>query len=462
MSLSTRPKARLRSLTAVLASACLAAVPLVGSAPAALAGPLSNSAAASGTVNWWAWSPTNVATADAEIAAFNKVYPNIKVVFKLISIPDWVATLRPALLSGQGPDIFDMQPGSYVTEFNSFALDATPMAVAALGSNWKSKVAPSGISGLMYNGKLTGLSIGSVYAGTIWVNENLFQKYSLTPPTTLAQWVHVCQVFKSHNQGCFVQGASQEGFDQDTLQSIANSVQPGVWTAASKGTAKWSSPVIVKTFAIWKELFNDGVMQPGALAALQYPDANNDFLTGKDAMIMNGTWYMVNTTVAGLTSGQSAAGLSSPKPFVARPIQFPDVAGLGNKSEMYGDSDWGLSVYTKSKNIPAAEKFVEWLTSSVAGQQSVANQLDDLPALKSISPDFKAIKLVSPKLQTGPIQSLIKEVGNVTEARESLLSADVQNAILTAAESVATGSATPQKAAQTLQSAAVASGEKFK
>ena len=457
-----RPKLGVRSLVAVVASTAVAAVPLAGSGGStALAAPLTSSAV-SGTVNWWAWSPTDTATADAEIAAFNKVYPNIKVVFKLISIPNWVATLRPALLSGQGPDIFDMQPGAYVQEFNSFALNAVPMAEAALGSNWQSKVAPSGVSGLTYDGKLTGLSIGSVYAGSLWINEGLFQKYSLTAPTTLAQWVHVCQVFKSHNQGCFVQGASQEGFDQDPLQSLANSVQPGLWTDASKGTAKWSDPGIVKTLAIWKELFSDGVMQPGALGYLQYPDANNDFLTGKDAMIMNGTWYMVNTTEAGIASGQSAAGMSSPKPFVALPIQFPDVAGLGNKSEMYGDADWGLSVYTHSKNIPAAEKFVEWLTSSTAGQQSVANQLDDLPALKSISPNFNQIKLVDPKVQLGAIESLIKEVGNVTEPRESLLGADVQNAILTAAESVATGSATPQKAAETLQSAAVAAGETFK
>jgi ABC-type glycerol-3-phosphate transport system substrate-binding protein len=415
----------------------------------------------SGTVNWWGWSPTDSTTAAAEIAAFNKVYPNIKVTFKLVSIANWLATIRPALLSGQGPDVFEIQPGGDVTEFNSFAINAAPLAKAALGSNWRSKVAPSGVGGLTYNGKLTGLSIGSVYAGTLWINENLFQKYGLTAPTTLAQWVHVCQVFKSHNQGCFVQGASQEGFDQDTLQSIANSVQPGLWTDASRGTAKWSAPGMVKTLTIWKELFGDGIMQPGAVGALQYPDANNDFLSGKDAMVMMGTWYMVNTTVNGIGSGQSAAGVSSPKPFVALPIPFPNVGG--NASAMYGDADWGLSVYTKSNNKPAAEKFVEWLTTSTAGQQAVANQLDDLPALKSISPNFNSIKLVNSKLQLPAIQRLIKTVGTVTEPRESLLGTVFQNkGIITAAQSVATGSTTPQAAATALQSEAVASGEKFK
>ena len=49
----------------------------------------------------------------------------------------------------------------------------------------------------------------------------------------------------------------------------------------------------------------------------------------------------------------------------------------------------------------------------------------------------------------------------MTEPRESLLSADVQNAILAAASSVATGSASPQDAANTLQQAAEAAGETF-
>jgi nicotinamidase-related amidase len=50
----------------------------------------------------------------------------------------------------------------------------------------------------------------------------------------------------------------------------------------------------------------------------------------------------------------------------------------------------------------------------------------------------------------------------VTEPREALLSTDVQNAILAAAQSVATGSASPEDAANTLQKAAEAAGVTFK
>ncbi|HEY2984068.1 MAG TPA: extracellular solute-binding protein, partial [Jatrophihabitantaceae bacterium] len=379
-----------------------------------------------------------------------------------VNISDWVAALRPGLASGRGPDVFDMQPGAYVTEFKSFAEDLTPVMKQALGADWKSKVAPIGTSSLTADGKLTAMSVGAVFAGTLWINENMFKQYNLTPPTTMAEWVHVCQMLKSNGKGCFVQGAAQEGFDQDTLQSIANSVQPGLWTKASTGDAKWNDPGIVKTLSIWKQLFTDGIMQEGAVGYQQYPDANNDFLTGKYGMVMMGTWYTQYATDKAMTAALSAAGVAGAKPFPIQPIAFPDVAGSGNTSEMYGDSDFGLSISTKSKHRAAAETFVKWLTTSQAGQQAIANQLDDIPSLKSVQPNFGSIKLVNPSSQTQPVQDLMTKAGSITEPRESLLSADVQTAILAAATSVATGKATPEAAANTLQKAAEAAGESFK
>jgi raffinose/stachyose/melibiose transport system substrate-binding protein len=452
--MNRRCKSRARPLA--FAALCLS-LPLAAGVPAEAA------QTRSGTINWWGWTPTDSAEATAEIAAFNKAYPNIKVNFKLITIANYVTAMRPALVSGQGPDLFELQPGAYVTEFNSFATNMAPIASQALGGDWQSKIAPSGISGFTYNGNLTALSVGSVYAGTLWINEDLFKKYNLSPPATLAQWVNVCKAFKSHGVGCFVQGNATEGFLQDTLQSITNSVQPGLWTAASRGDAKWNSPGIVKALTIWKGLFSDGIMEPGSLGVQQYPDANNEFLTGKYAMIMMGTWYTANVTKSGMTTALQAAGISNPKPFPVLPIAFPNVAG--NSSAMYGDADYGLAVYNKSKNIAAAETFAKWLATSTSGQQYVANQLEDLPSLKAVTPNYAAAGIVNPTLQLSSVKKLAATVGTVTEPRESLLSSAIQmgnGGILAAAQGVATGSETPQAAANALQSAAVASGVKFK
>ena len=411
--------------------------------------------ATSGTVNWWGWTPTDTATANGYIAAFNKEYPNIKINFKLVSIPDWQAALTPALRSESGPDVFDMQPGSYVTKYGSFAQDMTPVITKALGEDWQSKVAPAGVSGLTdKNGKLTALSVGAVYSGTLWINKGLFDKHGLKPPTTVDEWEKVCQEFKKASQRCFVQGAAGQGFDQDTLQAIANSVEPGFWTKASKGEAKWNEPAMVKTLDIWKQLFSRGIMQEGAIGYQQYPDANNDFLTGKYAMVMMGTWYTQYSTEKAMTAALKAAGVSGAKPFPILPIQFPNVGG--NTSEMFGDADYGLSISTKAKDKAAAEAFVTWLTTSQAGQQAVADQLNDVPALKGIEPNFEEINFVDPATQEAPVKDLLAKVAPVTQPRFALLNQDVQDAIFQAAQSTATGKAMPEEAANTLQEAAAA------
>jgi len=452
MHLPFRSKKALRSL---------ATVAVVGMAALGLAACSSGNetkagSATSGTINWWGWTPTNSDEAKEFIAAFNKKYPDITVKFKLIGISDYQATMRPALASNGGPDVFDLQPGAYVQQFGSYAEDLTPIAKDALGSGWKSKISKIAVNGLTAKNKLTALPIGSSYAGSLWVNSDLFSKYNLKPPTTLDEWKQVCKTFQANGVGCFAQGAAQEGFDQDTLQAISNSVQPGFWTKASKGEKKWDDPVIVKTLSIWKDLFTSGIMQEGALGAQQYPDINNAFLTGKYAMVMMGSWYTQYATQDAMTQAISAAGVSGAKPFPILPIQFPDVANKGNTSEMFGDADYGLAVASKSKNRAAAETFVKWMATSKAGQQVVADRLDTTATLSGISPDFNKIKFVDPSLQSGPVNDYLKKTASIDEPRFALLNADIENAFLAAAQSVAGGSATPEKAAQTLQQAAEA------
>jgi ABC-type glycerol-3-phosphate transport system substrate-binding protein len=445
-------KVRSRILTAI-AVASVAAIGLAGCSSGDSGS--SSGSATSGTINWWGWTPQSGKVANAYIGAFNKVYPNIHVKFKQLQISGYDAGLRPALASSVGPDVFDVAPGGgigSVAQYAQNAVDLTPSVKKALGSDWKSKVAPIGVGSLTVKGKLAGLSIGSTFGGNLWINQDIFDKYGLKPPTTLSEWEKVCSTLASHDQGCFVQGAGQVAFDQDTLQSISDSVKPGVWTAASKGKAKWSDPTIVEALTIWKKLFSDGIMNKGALGLQQYPDANNAFMGGKFAMVMMGTWYMQFTTQAGASSAVQASGVSGAKPFNMIAIPFPDVAGNGNPAQLYGDSDYGLAVNARSKNQEAAKTFVTWLTTSKAGQQVVADQLNDIPALNGIQPTWDKVKLVNQSAQQPNLQKLIKETTTVKEPRLSLVSAKLQQAIGVAATSVAQGSATPEQAAQTLQS----------
>jgi raffinose/stachyose/melibiose transport system substrate-binding protein len=447
-------RGKLRAIAAIGAT-LLAATAL--SACGSSGGGASQGSGDKGTVNWWGWTPDPV-IAKTYIEAFNKDYPNIKVNYKQVPIADWQAAIRPALQTSKGPDIFAVQPGSRVDQSKSFAEDLTPIAEKALGKDWKNKVAKIGPLGLSADGKLVAMSVGAVYAGSIWINQDLFDKANLKPPTTLDEWVADCKAFKAANIGCFVQGASQEGFDQDTLQAITDRVKTGAWTQASQGKLPWNDPTFVQTFTIWKQLFDNGIMQPGAIGYAQYPDANNDFMSGKYAMVMMGTWYTQYAPQDGMTTAISAAGVASPKPFPLVPIAFPDVTGKGNPAGYFGDADYGLALSKKSVNKAPAETFIKWLTTSKAGQQLVADKLNDIPSMNGVATNWDSVKLPFPDKQLQPLKDYTTTVPKTTESRFLYLNQDKQDAILAAAVSVATGKATPQQAADKLQSTIKALG----
>ncbi len=448
---TTRRRRRAIPALSIVIFLALLAAGCAGGSPAGSSG-----SATSANLTWWGWTPS-VQVAQQYISAFNKVYPHIHITYKMLTIAGYNAALRPALASTVGPDIFDVAPGAANGSVETYSPDAVnlePAVDKALGSDWQSKLSPIGVSSLMVGQKLAAVSVGAVYSGTVWINQNLFSQYNLTPPTTLSQWVSDCATFKAHGVGCFVQGVGQTAFNEDTLQAIADNVQPGVWAKAIQGQVPWTSPVIVQALTIWKQLFSDGIMESGALGVQQYPDANNDFLSGKDAMVMMGTWYMQNDTKSGMSAGISGAGVSSPKNFTALPIAFPDVAGTGHTGALYGDSDYGIAINAKSSHEAAATTFAVWLGTSTAGQEQVANALDDIAALKGIEPNWSNISLVDPGMQQAALSKLITNAVTSSEPRLATVSPNLQLAIGVASTTVAAGSATPAQAAATLQAAA--------
>ena len=452
----TSPNARHRRVTPVIS--ILSLLVLIFAVAACGGGSASGASgsATSANITWWGWTPTTQ-VAQQYIKAFNVKYPNIHVTYKMLTIAGYNAALRPALASTVGPDVFDVAPGAAngsVETYSPDALNLEPAVEKALGSDWASKLSPIGVSSMESGGKLVGVSVGAVYSGTVWINQDLFSKYGLTAPTTLAQWVSDCATFKAHGVGCFVQGVGQTAFNEDTLQAISDNIQPGVWAEAIQGKVPWTSPVIVKALTIWKSLFSDGIMEKGALGVQQYPDANNDFMSGKYAMVMMGTWYMQYDTQAGMCAAISAAGISSPKNFTALPIAFPDVAGTGHTGALYGDSDYGIAVNTKSSHEAAATTFAIWLGTSTAGQEQVANALDDIAALKGIQPNWSDVSLVNAAAQKPALAKLISSAVQSAEPRLATVSVNLQLAIGVASTTVAANSATPAQAAATLQASA--------
>lgn len=406
----------------------------------------------SGEIVWWGWTPGSP-TNEEYIAEFNKEYPDIKVTWKQTTIDDYDAAIKPALANGEGVDAFEASAGSGnggIQVFGGQAIDLTDAVKEALGDDYKDKLNEASITTMTVNGELKGLGVGTVYSGNLWINQDLFEKYNVKVPTNYDEWKEACRIFKENGIDGFVQGAGQGAFNMDTFHAIADNVSPGTFTQATRGEVEWTDDAIVKALELWKGLFDDGIMQDGALGLQQYPDANNLFMSQKAAMVMMGSWYTSNTLPDTMKAAIESAS-STEEPFTLIPIEFPDIAGTGNTGSMFGDLDYSTAVSATSKNLKAATTFAVWLGTSQNGQQIIADSLNVVPSLKSATPDWDNVILVNPEKQNDVVKGYIENaMDSGDNPRFAGINADLNQTMMDVLAGVAGGTITPSDGAAQL------------
>lgn len=405
-----------------------------------------------GEVNWWSWTPDNN-VGDIYIEEFNKEYPDIKVTYKKLG-NDYPAILRPALASDDGPDVFTLAAGgaqSSIQQFGSYALDLTPSAEALLGSDWKDKISSTAVEAYTVDGELRAMPYAQVGAGNMWINQDLFDEYGASVPTNMEEWKSVCEMFRSEGFGCFAESINV-GFDLDTIHSIANSVEPGLWSDLVAGKRKWTEPGYVEALRILQEMGDSGIIDEGATGIQQYPDINNSFLSGNTPMVQMGTWYAQYTTVPAITAALEGAGVSGDtEPITISTVDFPDVAGLGNPSTMYFDPDAANAVNLKSKNQDAAITFALWLGATQAGAAAVGESLASGTVLEGAGPDWDSIEFVNPDVNKPQVEAMLQDLQAATELRNFGFTGEMQAAVVNANAGVYTHAMTPEEAAESLQ-----------
>ena len=280
------------------------------------------------------------------------------------------------------------------------------------------------------DGELKALGVGAVYAGNLWINKDLFDKYEVEIPTDMESWKQAVATFEENGIIGFVQGAGQGAFNMDTFHAICDNVNPGDFQKAATGEIEWTEETFVTALGLWKSLFDEGIMQPGALGMQQYPEANNLFLSQQAAMVMMGSWYTMNTLPGTMKANMEAAS-STDEPFTMIPINFPDIAGTGNVGSMFCDIDYAIAVPQAAANQEASTQFALWLGTSESGQQVIADSLNVVPVLKSAVPNWDNIELVNPEAQNEAVQTyLANAVDQPENARFGLISADLNSAMM--------------------------------
>ncbi len=162
-------------------------------------------------------------------------------------------------------------------------------------------------------------------------------------------------------------------------------------------------------------------------------------------MIMIGSWYTMNCLPDTMRANMEAAS-STDEPFAMVPINFPDIAGTGNVGYVFCDIDYATAVSTSAKDQKAATDFALWLGASEEGQQMIADSLNLVPVLKSVSPNWDNVTLVNAEKQNDAVQAyLTNAVNNPDNPRFGGIGADLNQAMMDVLAGVASGTMTAEE-----------------
>lgn len=317
-------------------------------------------------------------------------------------------------------------------------------AAKSWGQDWKEKFYPIGID----QARLGNATGDENFYGlpildqtiNLWYTVPIFEEAGLEPPKTYDEWLEVAKHFNSQGIAPFMVGAGDGWLRRDVYMQLIHNIAPGLIYKAEVGEAKFTDAPFVEAMRWWKKLFDDGIIQMGALGLSAYPGSMELIEGGRAAMFPMGAWW------------QQQATRPSPPPLSQglvgfAPMRFPDVTGKGAPEDLLGGIDVMLGITKSTKNPDAACRVLADFASGAAAQ-ALINTFNDLPAFKGLEPE-----VYETEQQKMVWKTFTEEwMPNVKYARQ-LRDAAVKQALEDATAAVAAGEMTPEQGMQLVQDA---------
>jgi raffinose/stachyose/melibiose transport system substrate-binding protein len=395
------------------------------------------------TVSFRSWSPI-LETTQAMVKAFQAKNPDITIEPTIFNYPEYIVDLKTRAASNTMPDIIGLEPGAMTQEYRDFLYPLQDCAKTTWGDNWKDKFYPIGIDQARLGNptgdeNLYGMPI-LVQTINLWYTIPLFADAKLTPPKTYDEMLKVAEYFNGKGLAPLMVGAGDGWLRRDMYMLLIHNIAPGKIYDAEVGKAKFTDPEFVEAMKWWKKLFDDKIIQPGALGLSAYPGSMEQIEGGQAAMFPMGAWWQQQA--ARLNPPPLSKGLSGFAPFM-----FPDVTGKGAPADPLGGIDVMIGVTKAAKDKDAACKVVADFAGGAAAQ-ALINTFNDLPAFKGLAPQTyesdnqKAVW----KLFTEDWLPKVKYARQLRDAK-------VKQALEDATAGVASGELTPEKGMQMVQDA---------
>ena len=385
-------------------------------------------------------------TTEKMIEAFEASHPDIKIDATIFNYPEYIVDLQTRAQSNTMPDIIGLEPGAMTQQFRKFLLPVQDRVVKYWGENWKDKFHPIGLDQARLGNpagdeNYYGLPV-LVQTINMWYTVPVLEEAGFDVPTTYADMLELRDYFSNKGIAPMMVGAGDGWLRRDIYMQLIHNVAPGLIYKAEEGKAKFTDAPFVEAMSVWKRLFDDKIIQDGALGLSAYPGSQELIEAGRAATFPMGAWWM------------QMAGNPNPPPLSEglvgyAPMIFPDVTGKGQPKDLLGGIDLMLGI---TKSAEGKEEAIEVFVDFIAGEsaQALMNTFNDIPAVKGLAPQEEYFKSEN---QRNVWRILTEEwMPNVKYPRQ-LRSPEVIQALEDALAAVASGQLTPREGMQRVQDA---------
>jgi ABC-type glycerol-3-phosphate transport system substrate-binding protein len=386
------------------------------------------------------WNPGSGEARDHLVAAWSKFNPNSTVEFQDVAYSDHIQSLKVLVASGEGPDLYGIQVGSFIKEFSEFTVDVAPGMAKDFGPDWENKFARWALE--QTKGDLPtyyGLPTGASYAGFYWANLSYFDKYNLKIPASYNELLAVTKTLRSKGELPLLIGAKDDWINIDTFMNMACDIDREKVYAAIAGKVPFTDPVFVQALTIWKNCFDQGIFQDGALGINVYSDATTIFEDDHKApMICNGAWTCSDLVKMG-TDGTNFE------------VFTLDWNNDGKQSTVMPGVDVVLSISKESKHPQEAWEFFKWYILEGV-KYMIDEKLQYFPVINGYEANLSTFPALTQRNAKKVIAIAEKQAYGYREMAYPRLKQTIADQL----KAVALGESTPQRAAQIIEAASKA------
>ena len=314
--------------------------------------------AVSGTITFdgiWTASSGQKQFADV-IAAFNKLYPNVKVNYKPVG-NDLPTVLATAVAGGHPPDMADIaQPGTVAQLAAQGKLKPITYAERVISANY----APAWKQLGTYSGKLYALVFKAANKSLVWYNVPAFKAAGVNPPKTFNQLLSAAKTIKASGTPAYSIGGADGWTLTDMFENIyLRTFGAAKYNALSQHKIKWTDPSVKTALTSMAKIVGDtGNLAGGSSGALQY--GFNDSVTNAFAQPPKAAMVFEADFVGGVISSSTKA-----KPRTGfNTFTWPAITPGPNASAV----EIGGDLFVTFRDTPAIQAFVKFLATAPASE----------------------------------------------------------------------------------------------